>query len=117
MAPLPFVGQRTCFYVGRTLAGDTPDDVSTTLESAGVAVLGANCSLGPQGLLEILRELGRHTALPLSALSFVGFFFLVLGFFFFLFCFFFSSDAVVVLLFFVFGCFCFFFCFGGFFCV
>src|SRR5207244_8271203 len=29
--------------------------------------LGANCTLGPQGLLDILSELARYTELPLTA--------------------------------------------------
>ena len=64
---LPLVAQMTFVEDGRTLAGDTPAEVATVLESLDVAVLGANCVLGPQGLLEILRELGRHTDLPLAA--------------------------------------------------
>ena len=64
---LPIVAQMTFVEDGRTLAGDTPAEVATTLESLDVAAIGANCALGPQGLLEILRELARHTDLPLAA--------------------------------------------------
>ena len=32
-----------------------------------MTVVGANCTLGPQGLLEVLRQLSRHTTLPLAA--------------------------------------------------
>jgi methionine synthase / methylenetetrahydrofolate reductase(NADPH) len=64
---LPIVAQMTFVEDGRTLAGDTPAEVATVLESLDVAVLGANCALGPQGLLEVLRELARHTGLPLAA--------------------------------------------------
>jgi methionine synthase / methylenetetrahydrofolate reductase(NADPH) len=64
---LPLVAQMTFVEDGRTLTGDTPAEVATALESLDVAVIGANCALGPQGLLEVLRELGRHTSLPLAA--------------------------------------------------
>jgi homocysteine S-methyltransferase len=67
IAGLPIVTQMTFVEDGRTLAGDTPGQVAATLEALDVAVLGANCVLGPQGLLEVLRELGQHTRLPLSA--------------------------------------------------
>ena len=52
---------------GRTLGGDSPEEVATTLSDLGVAALGANCTLGPQGLLDVLTELARWTSLPLTA--------------------------------------------------
>src|SRR5207244_464069 len=50
-----------------TLAGQTPAEVASRLNGLGLAAIGANCTLGPQGLLEVLEELGRHTPLPLTA--------------------------------------------------
>ncbi|HET6315209.1 MAG TPA: homocysteine S-methyltransferase family protein, partial [Chloroflexota bacterium] len=44
-----------------------PEEVASTLEGLGVAALGANCTLGPQGLLDVIAELARHTMLPLAA--------------------------------------------------
>jgi methionine synthase I (cobalamin-dependent)/5,10-methylenetetrahydrofolate reductase len=64
---VPIVAQMTFVEDGRTLTGDTPAEVAATLEALDVAVIGANCALGPQGLLEVLRELARHTSLPLAA--------------------------------------------------
>jgi homocysteine S-methyltransferase len=52
---------------GKTLAGETPAEVATKLDGVGLAALGANCTHGPQGLLEILSELSKHTSLPLAA--------------------------------------------------
>jgi homocysteine S-methyltransferase len=52
---------------GRTLGGDSPEEVATQLSNLGVTALGANCTLGPQGLLDVLAELARWTTLPLSA--------------------------------------------------
>ncbi|HEY1297481.1 MAG TPA: bifunctional homocysteine S-methyltransferase/methylenetetrahydrofolate reductase [Chloroflexota bacterium] len=64
---LPIVAQMTFVEDGRTLGGDSPEDVATTLTNLGVAALGANCTLGPQGLLDVLAELARWTTLPLTA--------------------------------------------------
>jgi methionine synthase / methylenetetrahydrofolate reductase(NADPH) len=63
----PVVSSMTFVEDGRTLAGDTPEEVATTLEGLGVAALGANCTLGPQGLLDVVAELARCTTLPLVA--------------------------------------------------
>jgi homocysteine S-methyltransferase len=67
LGPLPIVAQMTFVEDGRTLGGDSPEEVATTLASLGVAALGANCTLGPQGLLDVLVELARWSTLPLTA--------------------------------------------------
>ncbi len=64
---VPIVSLMTFIEDGRTLSGDTPEEVATTLEGLGVAALGANCTLGPQGLLDVVAELARCTSLPLVA--------------------------------------------------
>ena len=64
---LPIVAQMTFVDDNRTISGDAPEAVASALEELGVSVIGANCTLGPQGLLEVIRELARHTSLPLSA--------------------------------------------------
>ncbi len=64
---LPIVAQMTFLEDGKTLAGETPAEVATKVEGMGLAALGANCTHGPQGLLEILSELSKHTTLPLAA--------------------------------------------------
>jgi homocysteine S-methyltransferase len=63
----PLVAQMTFVEDGRTLGGDSPEDVATTLSNLGVAAVGANCTLGPQRLLDVLGELARWTGLPLAA--------------------------------------------------
>jgi len=67
LGSLAIVAQMTFVEDGRTLGGDTPEEVATTLEGLGVAAIGANCTLGPQGLLDVLSELARWTSLPLTA--------------------------------------------------
>lgn len=63
----PIIAQMTFVEDGRTLGGDSPEDVATTLAGLGVAALGANCTLGPQGLLDVLVELSRWSTLTLAA--------------------------------------------------
>jgi len=67
LGEVPIVSQMTFVEDGRTLSGDTPEEVATTLEGLGVTALGANCTLGPQGLLDVVAELARFTTLPLTA--------------------------------------------------
>jgi methionine synthase / methylenetetrahydrofolate reductase(NADPH) len=67
LGPVPVVAQMTFVEDGRTLGGDSPEEVASTLADLEVAALGANCTLGPRGLLEVLVELARWSSLPLTA--------------------------------------------------
>ena len=42
---------------GHTLYGDSPEDVVRELEALGVPLVGANCSQGPQAMLETLQRM------------------------------------------------------------
>jgi 5-methyltetrahydrofolate--homocysteine methyltransferase len=48
-----------------TLLGMSPEAVVVTLEAMGVWALGANCSLGPQGILEVAKRMASVTSMPL----------------------------------------------------
>lgn len=50
---------------GRSFVGVTVPSMALTLEGLGVDALGFNCSLGPQELLGLVRELRQWTDLPL----------------------------------------------------
>ena len=50
---------------GRSFVGVTVPAMALTLTGLGVDALGFNCSLGPQELLPLVRELRRWTDLPL----------------------------------------------------
>ena len=63
---LPVIAQVTFLSDGLTISGETPGAVAETLEGLGVAALGANCTLGPRGLLTVVERLARVTELPLS---------------------------------------------------
>jgi methionine synthase I (cobalamin-dependent)/5,10-methylenetetrahydrofolate reductase len=55
---------------GNTLYGDTPEDVVARLEALGVPLIGANCSQGPQAMLETVERMAavvrsaRLSAMP-----------------------------------------------------
>ncbi|MGH3913078.1 MAG: bifunctional homocysteine S-methyltransferase/methylenetetrahydrofolate reductase [Pseudonocardiaceae bacterium] len=63
---LPVVAQLTFGNDGRTLRGDDPGEAAAVLSGLGVSVLGANCTVGPAVLVDVVRELARATDLPIS---------------------------------------------------
>jgi len=63
VSELPIVAQMTYTAEGKTLLGNTPEEVVSRLAPLGVEVIGANCSVGPQKMLEVievLSELGTN---------------------------------------------------------
>jgi homocysteine S-methyltransferase len=66
----PLVVSLTFNEEGTTLYGDKPEDVVKSLEALQVPVIGANCSQGPQAMLETLRRMAsaarsaRLSAMP-----------------------------------------------------
>ena len=52
---------------GRTFTGCTVASMAHTLTGLGADAIGVNCSLGPVELLPLIREMRKHTALPLIA--------------------------------------------------
>jgi len=69
---LPLVLEMTFTEDGRTLYGAYPEDVVRTFATSGVDVLGANCSVGPQTLLEIVARFRRKTDMPLAVMPNAG---------------------------------------------
>ncbi len=59
---LPVVASVTFTRDDRTVLGDNPAKVSSTLQAAGVDVIGVNCSGGPSQLLRILKQM--HAVAP-----------------------------------------------------
>jgi methionine synthase / methylenetetrahydrofolate reductase(NADPH) len=67
---LPVVAQAT--FVDEdgsplTAAGESPADVAARLADAGVVAVGSNCTLGPQGLLDVVRRMGSTGGPVLAA--------------------------------------------------
>ncbi len=54
---LPIVAQMSFYEDGHTLAGQSAARVATVLYDLGVDVIGANCSVGPAGTLDVLKEM------------------------------------------------------------
>ncbi|HMI30522.1 MAG TPA: bifunctional homocysteine S-methyltransferase/methylenetetrahydrofolate reductase, partial [Candidatus Limnocylindrales bacterium] len=69
---LPLVAQMTFTEDARTLYGAYPEDVVRGTQGLGVNVIGVNCSVGPQKLLEIVQRLRRRTELPISVMPNAG---------------------------------------------
>jgi homocysteine S-methyltransferase len=67
---LPVAVSLTFNEEGHTLYGDSPEDVVRELEALGVPLIGANCSQGPQAMLETLSRMAavartaRLSAMP-----------------------------------------------------
>jgi homocysteine S-methyltransferase len=64
---VPIVAQLTFMEDGHTITGESPEDVADLFNALGADVVGVNCTLGPHGVLGVLRQLAARTRLPLSA--------------------------------------------------
>jgi len=64
---LPIIAQATFASDGRTLGGETPREVAEVLGGLPIAMMGTNCILGPQGVLQVIEALVPYTTLPVSA--------------------------------------------------
>jgi homocysteine S-methyltransferase len=63
---LPVVAQFTIGVDGRTTFGDTPRFVAQRLDRAGADVIGLNCSVGPDIMLDAIEEIAAVTARKIS---------------------------------------------------
>jgi homocysteine S-methyltransferase len=64
---IPVIAQMTIGVDGRTSYGATPEDLARTLDKLGVDVIGLNCSVGPQAILEAIEKMTSVTRRKLSA--------------------------------------------------
>jgi len=71
-ADLPLVVEMTYTEDGRTLHGTYPEDVVRALAGKSVDVIGANCSVGPAELLEIVGRYRRKTERPIAVMPNAG---------------------------------------------
>ncbi len=67
LSDLPIVAHMTFAEDGRTALGHTPEGVAHALAAAGVDVAGANCSVGPAVVCDVIERM--HRAVPTLALS------------------------------------------------
>ena len=70
---LPIVAQMTYSEEGTTFSGGGPQNVWERLKDQNIQAVGANCTVGPQALLAVLRQFEGLSSLPLSAMPNVGF--------------------------------------------
>ena len=64
---LPVVAQMSFGEDGKTFMGNSPQKVALELEKLGVDVIGANCSVGPQKMLDVIYGFKEVTQAFLSA--------------------------------------------------
>ena len=70
---LPVIVQMTFGLDGKTLYGHTPAQAVKTLKQAGADVVGVNCGVGPQPMLEVLEEMiAAADGTPVSAMPNAG---------------------------------------------
>jgi len=67
LCDLPVVAQMTIQEDGLTTYGTAPEIFARALDEFGADVIGVNCSVGPQGVLESIEKIARVTERPLSA--------------------------------------------------
>src|SRR5688572_28221569 len=63
----PIIAQMTIGADGLTPFGATPEDVARSLDSWGADIIGLNCSVGPQIILEAIEKMAPLTKKKLSA--------------------------------------------------
>ena len=63
---LPVIAQMTIGTDGRTIYGDDPKVIAQRLDTAGADVIGLNCSVGPDVMLDAVEEIGSVTAKKIS---------------------------------------------------
>ncbi len=67
VSDLPVFAQMTIQEDGKTAYGTDPETLARALDGFGADVVGLNCSVGPQGVLEAIERMAGATRRPLSA--------------------------------------------------
>ena len=62
---VPIIAHMTYTARGVTDTGTDPETAAIVLEACGADVIGVNCSVGPEDMLEVVGRMGRATSLPL----------------------------------------------------
>ena len=63
---LPVLAQLTFGDDGRTLRGEEPREAAVALAELKISAIGANCTVGPSALHDVIAELAAGCALPVS---------------------------------------------------
>ncbi len=67
LTDVPVIAQATFADDAHTLGGETPREVALALSALPVAMLGTNCTIGPQRMLTVAQDLVRYASVPVSA--------------------------------------------------
>lgn len=67
VSALPIIAQMTVGEDGVTAYGSRPQTFGPALEAAGADVIGVNCSVGPQTILEVVEQLVAVVNVPVAA--------------------------------------------------
>lgn len=67
LSDLPIIASMTFTEDGKTLVGDKPGEVLRELTALGANSVGANCSVGPQAMLDVIERMAAIATVPLSA--------------------------------------------------
>lgn len=71
-AGLDAIVQLTFNQDGRAFTGTEPEAAVVVLEALGAGVIGANCSLGPEGLRAVVERMARVASVPVSVQANAG---------------------------------------------
>lgn len=71
-SPLPIIASMSFEPNGFTLMGNSPATFALVCQSLGADLIGANCSTGPDGLLEIIKQINMFSSLPLCSKANAG---------------------------------------------
>ncbi len=63
---LPVICQMSYSEDGRTVTGTDPQTAAVVLSAMGADIIGVNCSLGPEQLIPIVKELAENCTCPIS---------------------------------------------------
>ncbi|MEW5700990.1 MAG: bifunctional homocysteine S-methyltransferase/methylenetetrahydrofolate reductase [Candidatus Zixiibacteriota bacterium] len=72
LSDLPIIAEMTFTEEGLTTTGRTPGEIAGFLNALPIDVIGANCSVGPQGMLEVIHHLASMATKPLVAMPNAG---------------------------------------------
>ncbi len=67
ISDLPIVAQMSYTTEGTTFYGNTPAEIADRLSHLDIDVIGANCSVGPQKMLEVVEQLAKEGVRYISA--------------------------------------------------
>lgn len=67
VSDVPLIAQATFADDAHTLGGETPREVASVLSAMPVAMIGTNCTIGPQRMLVVAEDLVRYSSVPVSA--------------------------------------------------